>query len=311
MIVKKVVCSNASESVHNATCSVTATNRTRSSVSIDVYLADDVLIDNVHVSKITFSHFSSISFLSSTHRKISTLMFGIPVIYRFGIRSQACGKLDISIFEYARCIIKFTHRHRAHRHSIDSIVFVSRFFSFFCISFVQVKMSWFYRISNDIPFKSFLGLSNVTVDLCQYLEHGSGIMMVDMFVDEFKKSSNLFHPCPFKVCVCVSKSIIFSVSFEFKTDSIAGSLLRKRFQSEYITLAANNAKRSLQRSTHILYEEIGDRRYSIRCENLFGCQDNSMKWRANKNPWNEQNQSDEFYSVRDMARCICILRLFV
>lgn len=232
------------------------------------------------------------------------------------VRSQASGKLDISIFEYARCIIKFTHRHRAHRHSIDSIVLVPRFSSFFafrsyrwrCLGSTEYPTTfhsnhfWVYRTSPSTCVNTWNMAVASWWSICLSMSSRNPVIC---FIRVHLRY----------VCVCVSKSInkpfIFGVSFEFKTDSIAGSLLRKRFQSGYITLATNNAERSLQCSTHILYEEIGDRCYSIRCENLFGCQDNPMKWRANKNPWNEQNQSDEFYSIRDMAWCICILRLFV
>lgn len=63
-------------------------------------------------------------------------------------------------------------------------------------------MSWFYKTFNDAKFKPFLGLSNVTADLCQYLDHGNS-MLVDMFIDEIKKTSNLFHSCPFTVCFII------------------------------------------------------------------------------------------------------------
>lgn len=110
---------------------------------------------------------------------------------------------------------KITHSHfrlcRWRRASLISLLKHSRYFLFckhfplpvpLSVSAVQVKMSWFYKTFNDLKFKPFLGLSNVTVDLCQYLDHGNS-MLVDMFIDQIKKTSNLFHSCPFKVCFIV------------------------------------------------------------------------------------------------------------
>lgn len=55
-----------------------------------------------------------------------------------------------------------------------------------------------YKTASDLNFKPFLGLSNVTIDVCHYLINGNS-MMVDLFLDDVKKHSNLIHSCPFKV----------------------------------------------------------------------------------------------------------------
>lgn len=49
-----------------------------------------------------------------------------------------------------------------------------------------------------MKYKPFMGLSNVTTDVCKYLDSGNS-MIVEMFVDELKQHSNLIHACPFKV----------------------------------------------------------------------------------------------------------------
>lgn len=59
-------------------------------------------------------------------------------------------------------------------------------------------MSWIYKTFNDNKYKPFLGLSNIVVDICKYMENGSMILL-DLVVDLLKDRSNVIHKCPFSV----------------------------------------------------------------------------------------------------------------
>lgn len=59
-------------------------------------------------------------------------------------------------------------------------------------------MSWYYRKLNELKYKPFLGLTNYTSNVCNYLTNGNS-MVIDMFMEDLKKHSNLVHPCPFQV----------------------------------------------------------------------------------------------------------------
>lgn len=72
------------------------------------------------------------------------------------------------------------------------VLFSSFFFPF------KATLSWNYKTANDMKFKPFLGIANLSMDLCSYLVNGNS-MLVNMFLEDFKRHSNLIHPCPFKV----------------------------------------------------------------------------------------------------------------
>lgn len=66
-------------------------------------------------------------------------------------------------------------------------------------------------------YKTFMGMKNLTIDLCKYLG-GSGISsaVIDILFPKIKEHSNAFHPCPFSVGVCcnrIKKILIITMFF--------------------------------------------------------------------------------------------------
>lgn len=45
----------------------------------------------------------------------------------------------------------------------------------------------------------FMGLRNVTVDICRAFSGSVQFVVLDMILEDVKRYSNLFHPCPFAV----------------------------------------------------------------------------------------------------------------
>lgn len=47
----------------------------------------------------------------------------------------------------------------------------------------------------------FMGLKNVTVDICRALSGHVQSLVVDIILKDIKNYSNLLHPCPFSVII--------------------------------------------------------------------------------------------------------------
>lgn len=70
------------------------------------------------------------------------------------------------------------------------------------INLFQVKVSLFQKKHNEQKYRIFLGLNNVTVDLCGYLKGAQQSGLMDIIVKDIKKYGNVFHACPFSVYHC-------------------------------------------------------------------------------------------------------------
>lgn len=74
--------------------------------------------------------------------------------------------------------------------------FITKIWLTFC--FFQWSFSWYYKKLNDLKYKPFFGITNYTANVCNYLSNRNS-MLVDMFMEDMKKHSNLVHECPFQV----------------------------------------------------------------------------------------------------------------
>lgn len=63
----------------------------------------------------------------------------------------------------------------------------------------QIRISLLHKKNNEPKYRAFLGLRNVTIDLCRYLRGTSQSALMDSIIKNVKQFGNVFHPCPFKV----------------------------------------------------------------------------------------------------------------
>lgn len=83
-------------------------------------------------------------------------------------------------------------------------------------SFSQMKLSVGRKVGKS--YKTFMGLNNLTIDACKHLEGKATSVFLDMITNDFKKYSNMYHPCPFKVCqrqMCCIVHCVYSFWFYF------------------------------------------------------------------------------------------------
>lgn len=62
-----------------------------------------------------------------------------------------------------------------------------------------MKLSVKLKQPRDTDYKTFLGLSNVTIDVCKVFSGKAQSIFLEMILGDLKKSTNMMHPCPFKV----------------------------------------------------------------------------------------------------------------
>lgn len=55
-----------------------------------------------------------------------------------------------------------------------------------------------YRKNTNLRYLSYM-IHNYTIDLCAQFGGTLSSPFADIFTNEFKKYSNIFHPCPFTV----------------------------------------------------------------------------------------------------------------
>lgn len=65
--------------------------------------------------------------------------------------------------------------------------------------FFQIRITLLHRKADEPKLRVFLGLRNVTVDLCRYLKGTFQSNLMDVVIKDVKKFGNIFHPCPFSV----------------------------------------------------------------------------------------------------------------
>ena len=60
-------------------------------------------------------------------------------------------------------------------------------------------ISIYRRAAAEIKYKPYLGIHNITLDVCGYLGGKTPSMLADMLYKDIRKYSNIFHSCPFSV----------------------------------------------------------------------------------------------------------------
>lgn len=64
---------------------------------------------------------------------------------------------------------------------------------------MQVKVSVYRHTSQHDSGRIFLGLKNVTIDICRFLEGKVTSTLMNLVAAEMQNCSNAFHPCPYSV----------------------------------------------------------------------------------------------------------------
>lgn len=65
---------------------------------------------------------------------------------------------------------------------------------------MQAKISVQHRRHDFGKFRQYIGLNNVTLDICKITSGKANYMVMNLFIDEFKKYGNVLQECPMKVC---------------------------------------------------------------------------------------------------------------
>lgn len=50
---------------------------------------------------------------------------------------------------------------------------------------------------SEMKYKPYMGINNITIDVCKYMSHTTSSILFDMLLRGFKHYVNLFQPCPF------------------------------------------------------------------------------------------------------------------
>lgn len=57
----------------------------------------------------------------------------------------------------------------------------------------------FHKERDQIKFQAYIGISNVTIDLCKFFGGEDSHMLLDIFAGEIHKYGNIMQPCPLTV----------------------------------------------------------------------------------------------------------------
>lgn len=96
-------------------------------------------------------------------------------------------------------------------------------FLFFVLIFVfasfQMKITMSVKQKN--AYRIFLGMNNVTVDLCAYFGGSLSSAIMNVFFKDLKEHTNLFHPCPFSV------NFLHIFQFRKQMDTLYAQIVRQ------------------------------------------------------------------------------------
>lgn len=83
-------------------------------------------------------------------------------------------------------------------------------------STVLVKLTIEYRRRDEKAFSIFMGIKNMTIDICKVFEGVTHSILVDIILKDLQTYSNIVHSCPFRVSAeCESLSLqIFMIYVE-------------------------------------------------------------------------------------------------
>lgn len=62
-----------------------------------------------------------------------------------------------------------------------------------------MKFSVLFKDKSQIRYRTYIGLNNVTLDICKFLNGGEGHMLLHMMSDGMENYGNFLEPCPLKV----------------------------------------------------------------------------------------------------------------
>lgn len=77
----------------------------------------------------------------------------------------------------------------------SKLIFI-HFDSHFCH---QVTITMKLKRPREKEYTIFLGAANISIDICRIFGGRTQSIFIDMILKDLKKSTNLFHPCPYKV----------------------------------------------------------------------------------------------------------------
>lgn len=66
-----------------------------------------------------------------------------------------------------------------------------------CLLSKQDRLSVYRKV--NMAYVPFRGLKNINLDLCAYLGGALESLIIDLFIGDIKKFSNMYHSCPFSV----------------------------------------------------------------------------------------------------------------
>lgn len=67
------------------------------------------------------------------------------------------------------------------------------------ISTLIMKLTIEYKRPNEKKFGTFMGVQNLTADICKVQAGGASSIFLDIFRKDLQAHSNIFHACPFEV----------------------------------------------------------------------------------------------------------------
>lgn len=63
----------------------------------------------------------------------------------------------------------------------------------------QLKFSVEFKKPKATKFETYMGIRNVTINLCSFLGGKMESIFIGVFTKDLRRHTNAFHPCPFSV----------------------------------------------------------------------------------------------------------------
>lgn len=75
-------------------------------------------------------------------------------------------------------------------------------------------------------YRTYMGMNNITLDICRTFDGSLQSIFMDFFLNDFKRYSNFYHPCPFKVRTDIFFCCIKLIDSDWNNHS--GSIIHAR-----------------------------------------------------------------------------------
>lgn len=70
--------------------------------------------------------------------------------------------------------------------------------NYFIHNLLQAKVSMMHNpLGDQIQYRPYMGINNITIDICKYMNGHTYSILFDMFLKNFKNYGNMYQPCPF------------------------------------------------------------------------------------------------------------------